>query len=46
MISKLKTLKEKLENSHYQTTKDETETEYDKPGADMEDLRSTFFNPP
>ena len=46
MISKPKMLKEKLADSHYHLTKDEMETEYDMPGADMEDLRSTFFNPP
>ncbi len=45
MTNKPKTLKEKLADSHFQPTKAEMETEYDMPGADMEDLGGAFFNP-
>ena len=43
--SREKTLTEKLADSHYQPTREEMEREYDMPCADMEDLRSAFFNP-
>lgn len=45
MTKKTKTLTEKLADSHYQPTKAEMEREYDMPGADPVELRSTFFNP-
>jgi len=43
--SSAKTVSEKLTDSHYQPTKAEMKTEYDMPGADMEDLQGAFFNP-
>jgi len=41
-----KTLREKLADSHYQPTKAELETEYDMPGAKMEEIRDAIFKPP
>jgi len=41
-----KKLREKLADSRYQPTKAELETEYDMPGAKMEDIRDAIFKRP